>query len=119
MTRVVKPPKSLHVGEEAVLKMGLFWPFSIKWVARHTAYEKPYLFVDEQVKGPFRSWRHEHRIEAAIDGAILIDHIFYEPPFGMGAAATFFIQPMLERMFAFRHAQTRLHVEKAHSSKSP
>ncbi len=44
---------------------------SVTWRARHfgipfrmtsaiTAYDRPHRFVDEQQRGPFRSWWHEH-----------------------------------------------------------
>jgi ligand-binding SRPBCC domain-containing protein len=44
---------------------------TVTWQARHfglrfrmtseiTVFERPWRFVDEQVRGPFRYWRHEH-----------------------------------------------------------
>jgi ligand-binding SRPBCC domain-containing protein len=36
--------------------------FAVQWrmTARITAYDHPRRFVDEQVRGPFRHWHHEH-----------------------------------------------------------
>jgi ligand-binding SRPBCC domain-containing protein len=36
--------------------------FGVPWrmTSRIVEYERPAGFVDEQVRGPFRSWRHEH-----------------------------------------------------------
>ncbi|NUS58667.1 MAG: SRPBCC family protein [Streptomycetaceae bacterium] len=49
---------------------------TVTWRARHfgvwwrmtsaiTAYDRPDFFVDEQRRGPFRRWRHEHHFAAA------------------------------------------------------
>ncbi|WP_369069391.1 SRPBCC family protein [Kineococcus terrestris] len=40
--------------------------FGVRWrtTSRVTAHERPHRFVDEQVRGPFRSLHHEHLFEA-------------------------------------------------------
>lgn len=109
--RVIKPPSSLHVGEEAIIKIG-FGPLRATWVARHTAYEPPRRFVDEQVSGPFRSWRHEHRIDPCPEGASLTDQIDFELPAGpLGRAVAPVVLAMLKKSFADRHEVTRKAVE--------
>lgn len=35
------------------------------WILRHLEHDPQGRFVDQQVRGPWRTWRHEHRIEAA------------------------------------------------------
>ncbi len=71
----------------------------VTWRARHfgitwtmtstiTEWDRPHRFVDEQRKGPFRSFRHEHRFEPAEHGTQLFDHVEFEAPFGvLGRAA--------------------------------
>lgn len=67
----------------------------VTWKARHlgvrftmtsrvTAFERPHRFVDEQIRGPFRSFRHEHVFEPDDDdaGCVMIDRIRFEAPFG-------------------------------------
>ena len=110
--RVVKAPASLRVGEEAIVKVG-FGPLRATWVARHTAYDPPRMFVDEQVSGPFRSWRHEHRIEACPEGAALTDEILFELPAGpLGRLVAPLVMRVLRKSFEARHAATRGFVEK-------
>jgi ligand-binding SRPBCC domain-containing protein len=66
---------------------------SVTWEARHfgrrwtltsriTGFEPPSLFVDEQVSGPFRSFRHEHRFRAADGGTLMTDDWQHVAPFG-------------------------------------
>jgi ligand-binding SRPBCC domain-containing protein len=71
----------------------------VTWRARHfgftfhmtsliTEMERPRRFVDEQVAGPFRYWRHVHTFDAEADGTRMLDRIDYEAPFGpLGHAA--------------------------------
>jgi ligand-binding SRPBCC domain-containing protein len=109
--RVVKAPASLRVGEEAVLAVGL-GPLRVTWLARHTVYDPPHRFVDEQIKGPFRAWRHEHRIEAVPEGAALTDEVHFELPAGpLGRVFVPVVLRTLRGTFAERHAITRREVE--------
>ncbi len=116
--RVVKAPKGLAVGEEAIVKVG-FGPIRATWVARHTVYDPPRRFVDEQVSGPFRSWRHEHRIEPCPEGATLTDEITFELPAGpLGRLALPIVLRILRKSFEDRHAITRREVERPSDSPS-
>lgn len=67
---------------------------TVTWRARHfgvwfrmtsaiTAYEYPARFVDEQTRGPFATWRHEHRFKpGASGGTEMIDVIEFRSPGG-------------------------------------
>lgn len=71
----------------------------VTWSARHfgirfrmtsriTAFTRPTRFVDEQVRGPFAHWWHEHEFIAAdpgahpAEGTLMIDRISFSSPFG-------------------------------------
>jgi ligand-binding SRPBCC domain-containing protein len=66
----------------------------VTWQARHfsvpfrltsaiTAWDRPHSFVDEQRKGPFAYWRHEHRFESLPGGSTrMVDSIVFASPFG-------------------------------------
>ncbi len=107
--RVVQPAEISAVGSQAIIETRVFGPIKITWVAQHTAYDPPHMFEDVQVKGPFRSWRHRHIVEAHEDGAILRDEIDYEPPLGFvgRAVAPFLVQKRLQKLFDYRHAVSR------------
>jgi ligand-binding SRPBCC domain-containing protein len=108
-SRVIERAQSLRVGSRAVVDACILPGIFIRWESRHTAYDPPHSFEDQQVRGPFRSWRHRHIIEPHPDGALLIDHIDYEPPFGIlgRALAGIVIERRLRRLFAYRHRVTR------------
>lgn len=66
---------------------------SVTWRATHfripftmtskvTALERPHRFVDEQVRGPFRSFHHEHLFEPADGGTRMIDRVRFDAPLG-------------------------------------
>jgi ligand-binding SRPBCC domain-containing protein len=47
-----------------------------------TSLERPRRFVDEQVRGPFRSFHHEHIFEAVEGGTRMVDRVRFEGPLG-------------------------------------
>lgn len=103
----LSPEESLH--EEQRVRLRIFMgPVPVPWVARHRDLQRPLGFTDDQVVGPFASWVHTHRFEPAPEGARLRDRLEYR--FRGGAPAERvgdrFLQPMLRRMFRYRHDVT-------------
>jgi len=65
----------------------------VTWRARHfgvpltmtsrvTRLDYPVSFVDEQVKGPFKAFRHVHEFAAHDAGSVMTDRIEFTAPFG-------------------------------------
>ncbi|RVU42181.1 TIGR01777 family protein [Lujinxingia sediminis] len=84
-------------------------PVGVIWEAHHRDHIEGHQFVDEQVRGPFKHWRHTHRFEAlGPEQSLLIDEVDYALP--MGALGNFFgggfADALVESMFAFRHRRT-------------
>lgn len=48
-----------------------------------TAYERPTFFVDEMVRGAFKSFLHIHRFEDLNGGTLMLDTFTYRSPFGL------------------------------------
>jgi ligand-binding SRPBCC domain-containing protein len=78
-------------------------PFS--WRACITAWEPPVGFVDEQVRGPYRLWRHAHRFYVGREGTIIEDTVHYRLPFGDVFHPLVHLQ--LRRIFRFRQSAVR------------
>lgn len=60
------------------------WHFGVplRMTSRITGMEAPDYFIDEQVKGPFRRFRHVHEFSDGVDGTTMIDRIEFQAPFG-------------------------------------
>ena len=105
-------PLPQQVGTEVV--MSVKSPIGrIKWVARIVEHAPPHAtitgvearFVDEQVEGPFKSWRHTHEFEATGDETTrMTDHIEYQIGYGPLAylANPLVVRPALKKMFVYR-----------------
>ncbi|RFA10284.1 cyclase [Subtercola boreus] len=50
--------------------------------SRVTEFDAPERFVDEQVNGLFRSFRHEHLFAASSSGTQMTDRVTFTAPFG-------------------------------------
>ena len=54
----------------------------MKWQSEITAWEPPHRFVDEQRRGPYSMWVHEHTFEEKDGGTLARDHVSYAVPGG-------------------------------------
>jgi ligand-binding SRPBCC domain-containing protein len=97
-------------GAEVVLKVKQKpLPTVQTWRVRVTEVVEPVLVVDELIKGPFASFRHEHRFApSASGGTVLTDHIDWVLPGGpAGRLAAPFAAKLLEKSFTERQATTK------------
>ena len=100
---------SLCEGSTVILRIKV-GPKTVRWIAQHTDYDPPHRFKDTQLKGPFRHWEHEHRMQnSSGDHCELCDDISYRLPLGelgrlLGGRL---VRKELESMFAYRHRVTR------------
>jgi ligand-binding SRPBCC domain-containing protein len=76
----------------------------LRWRTLIETWEPGQRFVDVQLRGPYRLWRHEHRFREVAGGTEIIDSVDYELPFGaLGTAAhAVWVRRQLERIFDYR-----------------
>jgi ligand-binding SRPBCC domain-containing protein len=81
-----------------LLGIPMRWITEIKYV-----HEQRY-FVDEQRKGPYKIWHHEHHFEAIDGGVMMTDIVSYELPLGILGKIThpIFVRKKLEEIFDYR-----------------
>jgi len=74
------------------------------WTSLITGYDPPHRFVDEQVHGPYCSWRHEHSFKEVQAGTLVTDDVQYAVPLGYIGRLThlLFIRRQLEMIFSYR-----------------
>jgi ligand-binding SRPBCC domain-containing protein len=83
-------------------------PFRIGWLGRITEFEWNNYFCDEQLNGPFASWKHCHRIagesEDGIAGTRVTDEVEYALPLGaLGSLGNaLLVRRQMEALFAYR-----------------
>lgn len=109
--RLTPPWETVRVNEadegitEGYLRHLKVSPLGIPWLAVHEEFMPGRQFVDRQMKGPFRTWRHQHIfLPHGEDKAVLTDRIEYQFPLNLPFARL--VEGKLRKMFRFRHRQT-------------
>ena len=78
----------------------------LRWTSDITTWEPPFRFVDEQVRGPYRIWIHEHTFEEKPGGTVVRDNVRYSV-LGGALVNRVFVRPDLRKIFGYRHARLR------------
>lgn len=81
----------------------------VRWQSRIDDWKPPLRFVDEQVRGPYKAWRHLHTFEeqagpGGAPGTLVVDRVDYAVP-GGAIAHWLLVRGQLLQIFAFRRAR--------------
>jgi ligand-binding SRPBCC domain-containing protein len=71
------------------------------WQSEITAWEPPHRFVDEQRRGPYRAWIHEHTFMESKGGSEVRDFVRYAAPGGW-LVDRLFVRHDVRRIFEYR-----------------
>jgi ligand-binding SRPBCC domain-containing protein len=75
----------------------------VKWISEITEVQQHRLFIDEQRKGPYKLWHHEHYFKAVDGGTEMTDIVEYQVPFGvLGSLALPIVKMQLTKIFDYR-----------------
>lgn len=77
----------------------------LRWRTEIKVWEPPFRFMDEQLRGPYRLWRHWHTFEEQEGGTLCRDRVEYRVP-GGALVNWLFVRHDVARIF--RHRQRRL-----------
>ena len=100
-------PIAMQAGTLIDYRLRLF-AVPLSWRARIMDWKPPAGFVDEQVRGPYRLWRHAHRFYDSEEGTVIEDTIYYRLPFGpFGDLFHPLVRLQLERIFRYRQTAVR------------
>jgi len=75
--------------------------FPVGWQSEITVWEPPHRFVDEQRRGPYRLWVHEHGFEEENGGTLARDVVEYAAP-GGGLVNRLFVAGDVKKIFEYR-----------------
>ena len=73
----------------------------LRWRSRITEWNPPHLFVDEQLRGPYRSWHHTHQFHDLGHETRIVDHVIYDH-FGGRLVNRLLVAPDVRRIFKYR-----------------
>jgi len=76
----------------------------MNWITEIKTVKELEFFVDEQRKGPYKIWHHEHHFKEVDGGVEMTDIVSYELPLGILGRIMhpFVVQKKLEEIFDFR-----------------
>jgi ligand-binding SRPBCC domain-containing protein len=114
LKRITPPYMGFNIKFDLPEKMyeGLMIEYSVKpvlgipmtWITEIKTVKDNLFFVDEQRKGPYKIWHHEHHFKEVEGGIEMTDIVSYELPLGILGkfAHVLFVKKQLEGIFNFR-----------------
>ncbi len=105
---VLERAGGIRDGARVVVRVGR-WPFAFRWVLEHCEYVQGRQFCDVQIRGPFRFYKHYHRMDPVDpDHSILEDRVEFALP--LAPLSSWIAAPLIlrkfEQLFAYRHRVT-------------
>ncbi|HVM61088.1 MAG TPA: SRPBCC family protein [Verrucomicrobiae bacterium] len=93
-------PVEMKVGTLIDYRLRLHgWP--IRWRTRIREWQPPVRFVDEQLRGPYWQWIHEHTFVEREGSTVVGDRVRYAVP-GGALVNKLFVRRDVEKIFAYR-----------------
>ena len=102
---ISKVPDKIYQGLIITYKIKPFLNIPINWCTEITHIKDMHFFVDEQRKGPYNIWHHEHHFKAVEGGTLMTDILHYDigkSIFGW-IAGKLFVDKQVENIFLFRY----------------
>lgn len=95
-------PGPIEISEGSVIDYRLsLYGVSFGWQSEITVWEPPYRFVDEQRKGPYKYWIHEHVFVEDEGKTVVKDHLRYFPV-GGALLNALFVKRDIGKIFNYR-----------------
>ena len=98
----VLTPEPIEMAPGVLIDYRLSWRgIPIRWRTEIEVWEPKVRFVDRQLRGPYRLWRHEHRFAEHRGGTMVEDTVAYSA-FGGRLAHALVVSRDVERIFNYR-----------------
>lgn len=72
--------RPIYVGQTIDYTVRPLFNIRMRWTTLITRVEEEVLFIDEQQRGPYRYWQHQHHFRAVSGGTEMTDELNYEVP---------------------------------------
>lgn len=97
-------PEKMYEGLIIIYKVSPLLNIPLTWVTEITHIKELSYFVDEQRKGPYRIWHHEHHFKEIAGGAEMTDILHYDVGKGFLGPITsaLFVDKRVRQIFDYR-----------------
>jgi ligand-binding SRPBCC domain-containing protein len=98
-------PENIYAGLLINYRLKPMLNIPINWCTEITHIKEKEYFVDEQRKGPYRIWHHEHHFKAVNGGVLMTDILHYDiGKWIVGRiAGKLFVDKKVKGIFAYRN----------------
>ena len=97
-------PAKMYEGMFITYKVSPMFNIPLDWCTEITHISEPNFFIDEQRKGPYSIWHHEHHFESVEGGVMMTDILSYDiglSVFGW-IAGKLFVDSKVSGIFEYR-----------------
>ena len=102
---ITSPPQAeMYPGMFITYKVSPAFGIKLDWVTEITQVNEKKFFIDEQRRGPYNIWHHEHHFKEVEGGVEMHDILLYHVPFGFigSIADLLFVKNKVEEIFKYR-----------------
>ena len=107
-------PDTMYAGLLINYRLKPMFNIPINWCTEITHIQEKEYFVDEQRKGPYRIWHHEHHFKTVDGGVLMTDILHYDVGkwiFGR-IAAKLFVDEKVKSIFEYRNRTLETYFKK-------
>ncbi len=105
-------PLPIEIKTGTIIKYRIrLYGIPLYWKTKITLWDPPHRFIDEQIKGPYSVWIHEHRFEAKDGKTTMIDTVDYDIPGWIFKTVVhrIFVEKQVDSIFKFRQKKIKEH----------
>ena len=97
----------MYPGQIIEYKIKPLLGISLYWMTEITHVDPLRLFVDEQRRGPYRLWHHQHQFKSIEGGTEMTDIVHYQLPFWLlgKIAQVLTVKKQLRQIFQYRYTK--------------
>lgn len=107
-------PEKMYEGLIITYRIQPLLNISINWCTEITHIKEQEYFVDEQRKGPYNIWHHEHHFKSVGGGVLMTDILHYDigkSIFGK-IAGKLFVHKQVQQIFRYRYKALETYFKK-------